>query len=213
MHENHKRKLSLTIIILGFLVILPFTTKSQLHGKYSIEIILNNGEILKPSAISLFDSTGRMILKKYCDSSGQCKFTGLNIGIYRVINRKYQIDTTFSMPMGKSSADETQFVMFIDFDRCNLGARQAKKEIRKGHVRLLLIGGIAPVYYFGQENFEKKFNAEYFDFGDSGSPAITCVKLYNDEVFAYLDRKYGNAWRHDVRRDVIGLSEYLKTHR
>jgi hypothetical protein len=206
----HNRKPILAFSIYWFVLFFPFAANCQFHGKYSIKIILDRPTPTKPSLVKLFDSTGKAILKKYWDTLGQCRFTGINKGVYRVINRKYKIDTTFSMPMDTVLPGETQFDMFIEFNRCTFGARQARQDIKRDSVRLLLIGGLAPTEVLGQEKFEKRFHITYYDFGDTGPPE-SCVARYNRVIFAYLDSKYGNAWRYFVRRDVIGVKDYIKT--
>jgi hypothetical protein len=82
----------------------------------------------------------------------------------------------------------------------------AQKDIIDGNPKLLLIGSIAPVYYINQDKFEKKYKVYYYDFGCTPD-YDECIKAYNKSVFEFLDKKYGNKWRKEVRQDVIGLIE------
>ena len=76
----------------------------------------------------------------------------------------------------------------------------------KSHkIKLFLIGGIAPIYIKGQEEHEKKFEFEYYDYGCTPEME-TCSKSYSLQVFEYFDRKYGKSWRNHVRKDVLFLS-------
>jgi len=86
------------------------------------------------------------------------------------------------------------------------------KDISNNKIRLLLSSGEAPSVFIGQEFVEDKFNFKYDDFGCI-SPAKECIKLYNFEVFKFMDQQYGRRWRKKVRSDVVGLKEYKKRRR
>ncbi len=209
------RKYFRYLSIIFFVVFLhPIEVKCQLHGKYDIQVNIGDGTKVKPAEVKLLDSTKKLILKKYCDSFGQCRFTGVNKGVYRLINKRYKVDTMFAIPDTDMLKALPQLIIFdIDIDRdiCEFNGRLARKEIRKSIPRLILIGGLAPTYFFGQERFEHEFNIRYYEFGDSGEPE-RCALRYNRVVFAYLDKRYGNTWRYKVRKDIIGVRNYIKTH-
>ena len=82
--------------------------------------------------------------------------------------------------------------------------KTAERDISAGLPRLLLLGGISPIYYSDQKKFEKKFRVVYYDFGCTPD-RNECILAYNRTVFAYLDKVYGDKWRKEVRKDVIGL--------
>ena len=82
----------------------------------------------------------------------------------------------------------------------------AQKDIADRKPRLLLFGSIAPVYYVGQDKFEKKYKVYYYDFGCTPD-YDECMLAYNRIVFAYLDKMFGDKWRKEVRQDVIGFED------
>ncbi len=79
-----------------------------------------------------------------------------------------------------------------------------EKDLKANKVKLFLIGGIAPTHVQGQEEHEKKFNFEYYDYGCIPE-ADECSKLYSAKAFKYLDQKYGKLWRSLIRQDVLYL--------
>ena len=93
---------------------------------------------------------------------------------------------------------------------CNYSAETAKDDIARNQTKILLSGGVAPTVYPNQKEFEIKFNLTYFELGCLYEPH-TCLEEYNQEVFRYLDEKYGKEWRDLVRQDVIGLAK-SKSH-
>jgi hypothetical protein len=82
----------------------------------------------------------------------------------------------------------------------------AQQDIADGKPRLLLQGGMAPVRRAGDAAVEKQFNVAYHDFGCVRPAEDRCLKEYSQVVFAYLDKKYGKAWRTQVRKDVLYLT-------
>jgi hypothetical protein len=81
-----------------------------------------------------------------------------------------------------------------------------EKDLKSNPIKLFLIGGIAPTYIKGQEEYEKKFNLRYHYYGCIPE-AEACSKSYSLRAFKHLDQKYGKSWRNYVRKDVLYLSE------
>lgn len=79
-----------------------------------------------------------------------------------------------------------------------------KADVKNKTLFLLLQGGIAPVRITTDKAFEKKYQVYYYDFG-CVAPNLECIKLYNEFVFNYLTKLYGNKWKSKIRKDVIGL--------
>lgn len=79
-----------------------------------------------------------------------------------------------------------------------------------GEASFLLQGGIAPIFYIGQENFKKKYGVDYEDFGCLTYCSEHQMKIYNTVIMDCLTAKYGNIWIDDVRKDVPGVAEYGK---
>jgi hypothetical protein len=78
------------------------------------------------------------------------------------------------------------------------------KDLKTNKVKLFLIGGIAPTHVQGQEQHEKMFNFEYYDYGCTPE-SDECIKIYSAKVFKHLDQKHGKLWRKLVRQDVLYL--------
>ena len=82
----------------------------------------------------------------------------------------------------------------------------ALSDIKKGKIQLLLPGGIIPApRLFTDKDFENKFNLKFISQGCVRYPGENQTE-YNQEVFKYLDEKYGDIWRKEIRNDVIGLN-------
>ena len=78
----------------------------------------------------------------------------------------------------------------------------ADSEILKGHPQLLIPG---KVIVHGQDLFEKKYGVKYEIYGCIAPDQDDCMISYNKVVFAYLDGKFGKAWRKEIRKDVVGF--------
>ena len=136
------------------------------------------------------------------DSSGNFSFKNLKPGNYRLSTRGLgyvSYDTLITL-IDKSIVNLSLLIKA----NCNVDRIVAEKDIKRKRPRLLLVGSIAPVYYPKQDEFEKKYHIQYYDFGDSPT-AEECIIQYNRMIFEYLDSKFGKTWRQEVRRDVIGL--------
>ncbi|KIA88403.1 hypothetical protein OC25_26250 [Pedobacter kyungheensis] len=82
--------------------------------------------------------------------------------------------------------------------------KQANADIKKGKLKFLIQGGIVATRVKGQEIFEQKYGIVYYDFGCVG-PSNIRIDAYNKVVGNFMDRKYGKAWRKEVRKDVRGI--------
>jgi hypothetical protein len=84
--------------------------------------------------------------------------------------------------------------------------RQALNDIKAGKARLLVQGGIAPVYYPTDKTFRETYKIGYEIFGCVAPGPIECLQEYNETIFKHLSVTYGNDWKKEVRKDVIGLN-------
>jgi hypothetical protein len=136
------------------------------------------------------------------DSLGFFHFDNLINGRYliHIIGNGFKTKDTLVSIIDKS-VDNLELLMISD---CEINKQIAELDIKKGKPRLLIFGGEAPVVYFGQEKFEKKYNVDYFDYGCI-IPAKECAIEYNKKIFEYLDSKFGKSWRKTVRKDIVGL--------
>ncbi|RZA00621.1 MAG: carboxypeptidase regulatory-like domain-containing protein [Sphingobacteriaceae bacterium] len=126
------------------------------------------------------------------------RFKNLSNGNYKLVNKKYNISSPFTIKNQSINSFD------ITVNGCEVNSEVAQEDIKNNTLKLLLAGGIAPVYYEGQEKFEKKFNINYYEYGCT-PPEMKCLRGYNKETFKHLDKKYGKRWRKEVRPDVIGL--------
>ncbi|WP_462265141.1 FEKKY domain-containing protein [Mucilaginibacter sp.] len=147
--------------------------------------------------MTLTDSAGKTITTQHSDSLGRFTFESLANGQYHLMNKDYKLDTLFIIK-GRSID-----LFAIQLNVCEVDANQADWGIQHGKIRLLLAGGISPVYYHGQEVFEKKYHLRYEDYGCT-PPKQTCMVAYDRAIFNYLDKQYGKRWRKEVRKDVVG---------
>jgi hypothetical protein len=97
---------------------------------------------------------------------------------------------------------DTLIIFTIQTECKGYNAERAKKDIENNQQRLLCHLGYA-TYHFSEKDsaFEKKYGVSYYTFADMPIQA-DCMYLYNKTVAEYLDKKYGKAWRTEVRWDV-----------
>ena len=137
------------------------------------------------------------------DSVGYFEFRNLKSKEYNLRVLNYSSDPQiFKVKLNNRSKKDVNLFLKVE---CEVNAETAKKDINEGNPKLLLASGIAPAVYYGGDPFEKKYNIEFQDFGDVIEHPSECMKQYNKEIFKYLDEKFGQQWRREVREDVIGL--------
>src|SRR5437588_12157847 len=76
-------------------------------------------------------------------------------------------------------------IRFADTTTCNEVNEWVKSDIKNKTFFLFLAGGIAPVVYATDKEFENKYKVYFYDFGDT-PPDDKCLIKYNNMIFDYL---------------------------
>lgn len=84
--------------------------------------------------------------------------------------------------------------------------------LKNNSIFLFLASVINPVTHEEDEIFEKKHQIYYKDFG-CVAPSYECMIQYNQRVFEFLNKKFGNKWQKEIRKDVVGFKEWRKNKR
>jgi hypothetical protein len=138
------------------------------------------------------------------DSLGLFKLDGLDPNkVYRIkVSTFGYTDQFFDVKANNKKLDTVLTIK----GNCDYNREKAETDWKRGEAKLLLFGSIAPVANSKADSrFEKKFDVQYYDFGDS-PPIQECMKIYNERIFELMDEKFGESWRKKVRKDV----EFLK---
>jgi hypothetical protein len=168
-----------------------FKVSGTLRSAYSKEPISDGVIMVTKTKGYKADSMGRFTL--YDLSKGEHKLT---FGAFGYDNK----DTVVNV----ADANIYSFDWLI-LTKCEeLNAERALLDIKQNKPKLYLQGGIAPVAMLTDQNFRKEFGVTYYDFGDDARIKQECMLLYNQTIFDYLDRRFGDKWRKKVRQDVIG---------
>ena len=201
--EMQQKKYSLLILILT----LCFTGSAfaqtvplySIKGNVRILIGLEMLAPLEPAYIQVSPNSSATLT----DSLGEFEIDSLVAGIYDIkldMLGYPTLDTTLVI-----TEDVEDFLLLV-FSECSINGDIAQRDISEHKPRLLIIGGIAPVWYESDPEFQEKYGVTYFDFGCI-SPGSECASQYNNVIFKYLDQKYGKSWRKEVRKDVVGFKK------
>lgn len=189
--------LLLPILIVYVCFLSPILVNGQTVDRYFVKGTVINGLQLKSIELTLLNSAKKIVASSKSDSLGRFMFTGLQNGKYHINNAHYKLDTLLIV------ANQSIEPFIIELNVCEVDTEQALQDIMQSKVKLLLAGGIAPIYYQGQEQFEKKYHIQYYDYGCT-PPNRKCIIAYNRTISKFLDKQYGKRWRNEVRKDVIG---------
>lgn len=175
---------------------LSVTNRSNSESIYAAKIIVSSKEYLKTVCtdfdgkitvkIPLTDSV-QIIIKekgfKFLDSSFAVSSKLMNVSIALIPERN------------------SDFI--VDFNTYN--RKRAVNDIEKKNIEILLPGGIVSSAIFPNDsNFEKKYNVKFASQGCTRNPGDN-ESEYNQEIFKFLDQKFGKEWRDEIRQDAIGL--------
>ena len=103
-------------------------------------------------------------------------------------------------------------IRFADTTNCDMIEEWVKSDIKNNTTFLFLVGGIAPIVYNTDKEFENKYKVYFYDFGCI-LPDDKCVIKYNSMIFDYLTTVYGKKWIKEIRKDIIGFSQWKKTNK
>ena len=85
----------------------------------------------------------------------------------------------------------------------------ANDDIKNDEIAIFVQGGIAPKIFKSDPIFEKKYSIRYNDLGCIGNK---CAELYNQAIFDYLTKTFGNKWAKTVNTNAVGLKKWqIKT--
>ena len=188
--------------IIFFLICASFYGQDN---KATFEISGNLKLLFGKELVSPNDATIELLPKhriSIVDSSGNFKFTKLKSGSYelRVLDYHFEPEL-FRIDIKNKSIRNVDLIVDAN---CEINKQVAETDLKNGRPKLILIGGIAPVIDFGDDKFANKYGISFYDYGCT-PPPIECVYQYNNVIFEYLDNKFGENWREEVREDVIGL--------
>ncbi len=188
--------------LLSILTICFFCTTIQAQYKYRGQVFsairqepITFGEVRLPSPRGT-GYYGRLLSK--IDSLGYFTFTLKDTSNVQIVV-DCVLDGSTSQRLNYS---DTVTKVLIYTNCSDYNADQAKRDIEDGSPRLLCDLGYATYKFNAVDSaFEKKYSVNYYTFADE--PIWhDCMWLYNTTIAEYLDKKYGIAWRKEVRWDV-----------
>jgi len=198
------------ILILSLNINVSYSQESE-QENYFIEgkIIALLGIKSYPVSESVIELKGVQNRLEESNSKGEFRFQDLKSGEYKIkfISSYGELDTTIIIENNNISDFNIYFI-----SECEINAEIANIDLKNGNPRLLICGGVAPTEFIGQEKFEEKYGVEYYNYGCI-SPAHECVLEYNQIIFEYLTQKFGNKWKKEIRKDVVGIKREKKAGR
>lgn len=110
----------------------------------------------------------------------------------------------------QSEKDSTELKkpIFTNSIKSDFNQEGAKKDIKDEKVRILFPGGFGGMPNFDNEKditFQKKYSVEFFSQGCIRMGEDENEEEYNQTFFTYLDEKFGNQWRNEIRKGAIGI--------
>ena len=104
-----------------------------------------------------------------------------------------------------SGSDKQKELMLSGYNK-----ERALSDIKMGNITILLPGGIVAAPELSTDvAFEKKYGVRFHSQGCTRFPKDN-EPAYNEEVFKYLDLKFGKEWRDEIRKDAVGFRGKLK---
>lgn len=82
-----------------------------------------------------------------------------------------------------------------------------KTSVANNSIRLYIISGKVPARREREAAFAKKYHITYHDLGRVVPVNLSFYHSYNQLVFAHLTRTFGEEWRKEISRTVIGIDK------
>jgi hypothetical protein len=171
-----------------------FEISGTVISSYTDEPISGAAIVYSGQEAVLTDSLGHFIIHGLSKGQYKLAFTALGFDNH---------DTTINID--NTNVDISKWVITTSCPDFNVD--KASRDIKEHEAKLLLYGSIAPSTGQADKKFKKKFGVTYVIFGDDETTREECKKIYNRVVFNYLDKKFGDKWRKEVRQDVVGLND------
>lgn len=162
-------------------------------------ISANSGEPIPLGFIMITRTKGYQ-----CDSSGRFTLYNLATGHHKLSFSAFGYDSKDTI-LTITDGDINNLKWTIYTDCWKYSKKKAVKDIQSNEPTILLQGGIAPVVYATDKDFESKYKVTFYDLGCVAADRQECLIAYNRTIFEYLDKIYGKKWRKEIRKDAIGL--------
>ena len=85
----------------------------------------------------------------------------------------------------------------------------AESDLKLNIPFLIVHGGIAPIVYPTDKEFEKLYGVHYYILGCE-TPGYEILDAYNNVILNYLCVTHGKVWKKTIRKDVTGLKVFKK---
>jgi hypothetical protein len=95
-------------------------------------------------------------------------------------------------------------------DNCFDVKNYAEADIKNNTIFIFLQGGIDPIIYSTDKEFEKKHNIH---FNDLGCIVSKCAETYNHYIFDHLYKTFGEKWMKTIRKDTLGFKSWKKNNK
>ncbi|MDR2038487.1 MAG: carboxypeptidase-like regulatory domain-containing protein [Bacteroidales bacterium] len=127
----------------------------------------------------------------------------------------FSFDTTIFIK--NAPVESLKIILPLWYDQEKYSVRTAKKEIKTGHATLFACTNAGNKEKFFADQFWKKYQIGYLLFEKEliqkkeqhfSAPLPVLIK-YNQEIFKYLDKTFGNEWHHEAPPGILGLKEWI----
>ena len=155
------------------------------------------------------------------DSTGTFKIEHLKRGKYQLVAQFVGLnscDTLVTIPFQSDTLRITLPLWYEYIEKYDCSPTLTREYIDKGKPNLKLIIPVGKEEVIRKHPFWKKYGVTYISFfplNEDGK--LTCylstpnhlLTAYNEEVFRYLDKKFGKGWRKEVPPGIFGLDHSL----
>lgn len=199
-------KTKLIHLLLFLLISSSGTSQNQVDGSVldkSSKIAVPLARVIITTSDTIFqtdtDFEGNFSFEIRSTDSIKINVKGMAYHSFDTTIYNFQEISSLTIKISKDHLNQGHFIL------SSFNKHSALQDIKNDEVKLLLPGGIiSSPRLAGDAKFEKKYNIKFLSQGCVRYPGENQTE-YNQEIFKYLDEKYGSSWRKTIRNDVIGL--------